>query len=351
MEFCVKPINFLGRPCVIICQNQNGPCPLLAIANILLLQDKISISSDVSIISLAELTQIVANAILEKIGQSSLPEHVKLVESVLNILPKLARGLDLNVIFSGVNKFEFTEELSVFDALGIQLLHGWICDPNDIPASALIGNLSYNHLIFRLVEYKSLSLARKEAEAEDNTAGLPIGGESEGPDSKSAKVEPKKDIHELRRDGALIEKFLADTAGQFTYPGMLALYSTMQDRQFAVFFRNNHFSTMYFYNGQLFTLITDLGYLHEPSVVWELLDHIDGNSEFYNELFEPLASAQSPGFAERHLQEFAALASSSATSTLQSTGSSPSSPTSASAGSGIGGTIAAPPLARKASGV
>eukprot|EP01032_Pedospumella_encystans_P011814 gene11814-13709_t len=351
MEFCVKPIHFLGRPCVIICQNQNGPCPLLAIANILLLQDKISISSDISIISLAELTQIVANAILEKIGQSSLPEHVKLVESVLNILPKLARGLDLNVIFSGVNKFEFTEEISVFDALGIQLLHGWICDPNDIPASALIGNLSYNHLIFRLVEYKSLSLERKEAEAEDNAAGLSIGGESEEPDSNSAKVEPKKDIHELRREGALIEKFLADTAGQFTYPGMLALYSTMQDRQFAVFFRNNHFSTMYFYNGQLFTLITDLGYLQEPSVVWELLDHIDGNSEFYNELFEPLASAQSPGFAERHLQEFAALASSSATSTMQSTGSSPSSPTSATAGGSNGGTIAAPPLARKASGV
>jgi len=281
MEFSVKAIHFFGRPCVIICQNENGPCPLLAIANVLLLQGKITISSDISIISLGELTQIVANAILEKIGQSSLPEHVKLVESVLNILPKLARGLDLNVIFSGVNKFEFTEEISVFDALDIQLLHGWICDPKDTQTCAVVGDLSYNHLIFRLVEYKTLSMDRNPAlTAVDGASDVPSNAEGKtatmGTPSSSEKVEPPKDVNAIRREGAVIDKFLTDTAGQFTYPGMLALYNTMQDRQCAVFFRNNHFSTVFFVNGQLFILITDLGYLHEPSVVWEILDRTDG---------------------------------------------------------------------------
>lgn len=125
MEFSIKPISFLGRDTVIICQNENGPCPLLAIANVLLLQRRITLSPDIPRISLQELIQTVANAILEASSRrSSNPDAVKELESVLNILPKLANGLDLNVFFSSVQKFEFTEEISVFDALSISLLHG-----------------------------------------------------------------------------------------------------------------------------------------------------------------------------------------------------------------------------------
>lgn len=265
MEFSLKPIRFFGRECPIICQNENGPCPLLAIANVLLLQNKISISTDRSLISLSELTQIVANVILEKIGSSTLPDHIKLVESVLNILPKLARGLDLNVIFSGVNKFEFTEEISVFDALGIQLLHGWVYDGNDTVTASVIGNQSYNHLIFKLVEYKSLSTKTTEGSQDSQTA-----------DASAEETEQEKDLKLLQYEGSIMEAFLNKTAQQFTYAGMLALYNTLQDRQFAVFFRNNHFSTLFFYNGQLFSLITDLGYRDEANVVWEILNDVDG---------------------------------------------------------------------------
>lgn len=271
MEFSLKPINFFGREFPVICQNENGPCPLIAIANVLLLQDKIFISVDRSLISLSELTQIVANAILEKIGGSTLPDHIKLVESVLNILPKLANGLDLNVIFSGVNKFEFTEEISVFDALGIQLLHGWIYDSDDTVTASVIGNQSYNHLIFRLVEYKSLS-----------TKSAECGKENE-------KTNGSEEHAQLCYEAGVIETFLNKTAQQFTYTGMLALYNTLHDRQFAVFFRNNHFSTLFFHQGQLFSLITDLGYRYESAVVWEILNDVDGNSDFFDSRFEPLA--------------------------------------------------------------
>ena len=39
----IKRINFLGRTVPILCQNQNGPCPLLAICNVLLLRGHINI--------------------------------------------------------------------------------------------------------------------------------------------------------------------------------------------------------------------------------------------------------------------------------------------------------------------
>jgi hypothetical protein len=42
------------------------------------------------------------------------------------------------------------------------------------------------------------------------------------------------------------------------------------------FFRNNHFSTMLKKDGRLYLLVTDTGYAGEASVVWELLDEIDG---------------------------------------------------------------------------
>lgn len=80
----------------------------------------------------------------------------------------------------------------------------------------------------------------------------------------------------LLRDGRVIDDFLRRSASQLTYHGIVKLYEFLNDRQLAVFFRNNHFSTMFFYNGQLFLLMTDLGYVDQPHVVWELLENVKG---------------------------------------------------------------------------
>lgn len=47
----------------------------------------------------------------------------------------------------------------------------------------------------------------------------------------------------------------------------------------AVFFRNNHFSALTKHDGQLFLLVTDLGYRKE-AVVWERLDDVTGDVDF-----------------------------------------------------------------------
>ena len=48
----------------------------------------------------------------------------------MNTLPRLANGLDLNVHFTGITDFEFTEEISVLDALDIPLLPERLIDLN-----------------------------------------------------------------------------------------------------------------------------------------------------------------------------------------------------------------------------
>ncbi len=49
--------------------------------------------------------------------------------------------------FYSVNGFEFTQELSIFDLLGVHLYHGWLADPNDTVTYPVVSRFSYNQLV------------------------------------------------------------------------------------------------------------------------------------------------------------------------------------------------------------
>jgi len=52
-------------------------------------------------------------------------------------------------------------------------------------------------------------------------------------------------------------------------------------------FRNSHLAVLYRRGGTLYTLVTDQVFLHEPTVVWELLGDVDqGGAVFVNSAFE-----------------------------------------------------------------
>ena len=67
------------------------------------------------------------------------------------------------------------------------------------------------------------------------------------------------------RDGAIVDAWLSATGAQLTYFGLMQLHVALRERELAVFFRNNHFSTVFKHEGELYLLITDLGYQHEVS--------------------------------------------------------------------------------------
>ncbi|KAG8001534.1 Ubiquitin carboxyl-terminal hydrolase MINDY-2, partial [Nibea albiflora] len=85
--------------------------------------------------------------------------------------------------------------------------------------------------------------------------------------------------------GIVAEQFLNSTATQLTYHGLCELTSTVQEGELCVFFRNNHFSTMIKYKGQLYLLVTDQGFLTEEKVVWESLHNVDGDGNFCDSEF------------------------------------------------------------------
>ena len=51
--------------------------------------------------------------------------------------------------------------------------------------------------------------------------------------------------NDLISQSLVAQNFLEESASQLTYHGLCELVSTMKDNELAIFFRNNHFSTLY----------------------------------------------------------------------------------------------------------
>ncbi|KAJ6714548.1 NF-E2 INDUCIBLE PROTEIN [Salix viminalis] len=82
------------------------------------------------------------------------------------------------------------------------------------------------------------------------------------------------------QQGELIGNFLKNSASQLTFYGLFCLQDGLKERELCVFFRNNHFSTMFKYNGELYLLATDQGYINQPDLVWEKLNEVNGDTLF-----------------------------------------------------------------------
>eukprot|EP00612_Vaucheria_litorea_P004360 CAMPEP_0171460474 /NCGR_PEP_ID=MMETSP0945-20130129/5330_1 /TAXON_ID=109269 /ORGANISM="Vaucheria litorea, Strain CCMP2940" /LENGTH=332 /DNA_ID=CAMNT_0011986673 /DNA_START=144 /DNA_END=1142 /DNA_ORIENTATION=+ len=230
---------------------------------------------DFSEIKEVELLQQLATYLLEKSeGRSESDSGVNIeyqLHDVMEILPTLQKGLDVNVKFTHPQGFEFTEQLSLFDVATINLYHGWVVDEADGNLPKTLASLSYNQLVEKLVQYKTFLQDDSKPKANEAEKSEKFNGESRS---------------EISRNEAAIELFLTETATQLTYRGLEMLHRDVPEGSLCVFFRNNHFSTMYRKDHSLYLLITDLGYVNQSSAVWEKLDVIDGDTEIVDSSFE-----------------------------------------------------------------
>lgn len=249
----IKWIQWKEEHTPIITQNENGPCPLLAILNVLLLAWKVKLPPMMEIITAEQLMEYLGDYMLDakpkEISEIQRLNYEQNMSDAMAILHKLQTGLDVNVKFTGVRVFEYTPECIVFDLLDIPLYHGWLVDPQIDDIVKAVGNCSYNQLVEKIISCK------------------------------------QSDNSELVSEGFVAEQFLNNTATQLTYHGLCELTSTVQEGELCVFFRNNHFSTMTKYKGLLYLLVTDQGFLTEEKVVWESLHNVDGDGNFCDSEF------------------------------------------------------------------
>ncbi|XP_038670904.1 ubiquitin carboxyl-terminal hydrolase MINDY-2 isoform X2 [Scyliorhinus canicula] len=249
----IKWIKWKTENTPIITQNENGPCPLLAIMNVLLLAWKIKLPPMMEIITAEQLMEYLGDYILDakpkEITDVQRLNYEQNMSDAMAILHKLQTGLDVNVKFTGVRVFEYTPECIVFDLLDIALYHGWLVDPQTADVATAVGMCSYNQLVEKIILCK------------------------------------QSENSELVSEGFVAEQFLNRTATQLTFHGLCELISTVEDGELCVFFRNNHFSTMTKHKGQLYLLVTDQGFLTEEKVVWESLHNVDGDGNFCDSEF------------------------------------------------------------------
>jgi hypothetical protein len=281
----LKRILFNDREVMVCLQNVNGPCPLLAIANILLLRGVITIHSDYAQISSEDLMTLLGDYLFKNRPKFTNTEeeanYNKNIQDTVAMFPQLQVGLDVNVKFKTIRGFEFTKECLIFDLLNVSLVHGWLVDPADKNNFDIVSNLSYNQAVEKLVSVSSPAVKKRSGSASDSNTNVNNNA------SVNTEQSPSQDT---MRDVNTIRHWLEETASQLTFHGIIQLHQGLQDEQLCVFFRNNHFSTLYKHKDKLYLLVTDQGYLRERGIVWEVLDQIDGDTTFvdhdYN-LFQP----------------------------------------------------------------
>ena len=289
------------RTSPIMVQNANGPCPLLALVNALTLTTPRDANTAL-IETLRVREQVSLGLLLDAVfdelmsgrrggAAQELPDVGELysflitLHTGMNVNPRFvafASGSsdsmdvrDLNpplstiTIGSEVGVFEETKEMNLYSTFSIPLIHGWLPSRSH-PAYSAIERSARTY-----EDAQNLMFREEELEDKLQNHGL------------------SQDEQLLLEDIASIKYFLSASATQLTRFGLETITRALTQGSIAILFRNDHFSTLYRHphSGQLFTLVTDMGYAGHEEVVWESLVDVSGEgSEFFAGDFRPVGN-------------------------------------------------------------
>ncbi|KAL4402642.1 K48-linked deubiquitinase [Malassezia pachydermatis] len=255
-QWALKDIVWRGTETKIIMQNENGPCSLIALCNLLLLEKQLHITPpDRPAVSYAYLSDLLTDYIMECSNGALDPSALSLV---LSTLPKMLKGFQVDVFFDAPDKFgsdtgaASSGELTLFRVARVPLLHGWIADPTDSSTYAALTQVG---------SYNNATMLLSQNMAGMNTGSLP----------------------------QLVRTFLEQYKTQLTPAGVVALKRILAPGQLAVLFRNSHLSVLYHRRADegsmstpsLFTLVSDSIFLMEDKIVWESLEDTTGQETRY----------------------------------------------------------------------
>ncbi|KAL2887045.1 Ubiquitin carboxyl-terminal hydrolase MIY1 [Ceratocystis lukuohia] len=292
----------VARKSPILMQNANGPCPLVALVNALIIStpetgdhNLASILIDKEQISLNLLLQAVIHELLSK--DSSPDSTVPDIGDLVDFLKGLHTGMNVNPRFlptaeqarlvkrnslghvhpverddSIPGGFEDSPEMRFYSTFAIPLVHGWI------PAK---DSLEYQAMERSAPTFEAAQiLMSQEDEMEVKLTGDGLSEEEQ----------------QTFQDLFTIKEFVMNWATQLTPTGLDVLTKSTPPNHVCILFRNDHFSTLYRHPDtlQLLSLVTDSGFASHDEVVWESLVDINGEqAEFFSGDFRIVSGSNS----------------------------------------------------------
>ncbi|EGG17654.1 DUF544 family protein [Cavenderia fasciculata] len=319
--FSVKSFEFKGKRKCIVTQRENGPCPLIAIINLLSLNGKINVPEGAPVTYDTLITRI-GSYLLESSpnfeDEEMQIDHEIKMNHAINILPSLINGLILDIKFTGIRDFDTSCDTNIFEALNVDLVHGWLVDPQDVELTSVIGQMTYNQLTDKLYIKENggggginssngtINIVNNRKMDSVGDGSMPLGIPSTSPSMTTSTTSTTSTSNTTNNTNNLypsfkdeeedsytsgfsntedlandirIAQFLKDTSSQLSYHGLCELHTQIKDESLAILFRNNHFSTIYKNESGIYILVSDEGFINEP-VVWEKLSQINGDSDF-----------------------------------------------------------------------
>jgi hypothetical protein len=285
------------RTSPILTQNINGPCPLLALVNALVLSTPADVETALvetlrtrEQVSLGLLLDAVFDELMsgrrgdaaqELPDVSDLYKFLLALHTGLNVNPMFVQDPDatdgtsiLSAVAARPGVFENTRDMKLYRTFNLPLMHGWLPDPGS-DAYRAFDRIAKTYETSQYVQFQEEELdARLQS------------GEALSTDEQQMFT----DIH-------AIKEFLNLWPTQLTNYGLKTMREMLQPGQVAILFRNDHFSTLYKNprTDNLATLVTDQGYSTHDEIVWESLVDVNGQgSELFSGDFRPVGNSVSP---------------------------------------------------------
>ncbi|KAF1957432.1 hypothetical protein CC80DRAFT_491543, partial [Byssothecium circinans] len=280
------------RTSPILTQNLNGPCPLLALVNALVLSTPAEIETAL-VETLRTREQVTLGLLLDAVFDelmsgrrggaaqelpdvSELYKFLLLLHTGLNVNPMFVKDPDATdgtsaltpALAQQTGGFENTRDMKLYRTFNIPLMHGWLPEPGS-DAYLAFDRIAKSYETSQYVQFQEEEL---DAKLQTDDALTP-------------------DEQQLFTDIHAIKEFLNLWPTQLTAYGLKTVRENLQPGQVAILFRNDHFSTLYKdpRTEQLVTLVTDQGYSTHDEIVWESLVDVNGQgSELFSGDFRPV---------------------------------------------------------------
>ena len=295
------------RTSPILTQNLNGPCPLLALVNALVLSTPSGIETAL-VETLRTREQVSLGLLLDAVfdelmsgRRGGAAQELPDVSDLYKFLLTLHTGLNVNPMFvpdshathdgttltshpgGRAGGFDNTADMKLYRTFNIPLMHGWLPEAGT-DAYAAFERVASSYETSQYVQFQEEELDAKLQSGQPLTA----------------------DEQQMFTDIHAIKEFLSHWPTQLTDHGLKTMRDSIQPGQVAILFRNDHFSTLFKdpRTHSLVTLVTDQGYSSHDEIVWESLVDVNGQgSELYSGDFRPVGNNAMPTRPEQQAEQ------------------------------------------------